>query len=95
MSPSEQAICDTILKNDADGLKAVLERPDDRSSLVLLVASAIAFNNERLEDSAFLFYCGQLRLRFDEQCFPPKPINGTNPIHLMFSCHSLKTGSNN
>jgi hypothetical protein len=83
LSPSEQAICDTILKNDADGLKAVLEQPDDRSALVLLVASAIAFNNERLEDSAFLFYCGQLRLRFDEQCFPPKSIDGKNPIHLM------------
>ena len=83
LSPSEQALCDTILKNEADGLKAVLGQPDDRSALVLLVASAIAFNSERLEDSAFLFYCGQLRLRFDEQCFPPKEINGQNPVHLM------------
>ncbi len=83
LSPSEQAICDTILKNDADGLKAVLEQPGDRSALVLLVASAIAFNSQRLEDSAFLFYCGQLRLQFDERCFPPNVINGTNPIHLM------------
>jgi hypothetical protein len=83
LCPSEQAICDTILKNDADGLKAVLQQPDDRSALVLLVAAAIAFNSERLEDSAFLFYAGQLRLRFDEQCFTPKPIDGKNPIHLM------------
>lgn len=83
LCPSEQAMCDTILKSDADGLKAVLQQPDDRSALVLFVASAIAFNSERLEDSAFLFYAGQLRLRFDEQCFPPKPIDGNNPIHLM------------
>jgi len=83
LSPSEQAICDTILKNDADGLKAVLQQPDDRSALVLLVASAIAFNSERLEDSAFLFYAGELRLRFDEQCFTPRPIDGKNPTHLL------------
>ncbi len=83
LSQSEQAICDTILKSDADGLKAVLQQPDERSALVLLVAAAIAFNSERLEDSAFLFYAGQLRLRFDEQCFPPKEINGQNPVHLM------------
>jgi len=83
LSQSEQAICDTILKSDADGLKAVLQQPDERSSLVLLVAAAIAFNSEWLEDSAFLFYAGQLRLRFDEQCFPPKEINGQNPVHLM------------
>ena len=83
LCPSEQAICDTILKADADGLKAVLLQPDERSALVLLVAAAIAFNSERLEDSAFLFYAGQLRLRFDEQCFPPKPIDDQNPVHLM------------
>jgi hypothetical protein len=83
LNPAEQALCDTILKNDADGLKAVLQQPDERSALLLLVASAIAFNSERLEDSGFLFYSGQLRLRFDEQCFPPKEINGQNPVHLM------------
>jgi hypothetical protein len=83
LSPAEQAICDTILKNDAEGLKTALQQPDDRSALVLLVASAIAFNSERLEDSAFLFYAGQLRLRFDEQGFPPKPIDDKNPVHLM------------
>ncbi|MEI6257695.1 MAG: hypothetical protein WCQ77_13730 [Planctomycetota bacterium] len=83
LCPSDKAICDTILKSDADGLKAVLQQPDERSALVLLVAAAIAFNSEQLEDSAFLFYAGQLRLRFDEQCFPPKLMNEQNPIHLM------------
>ena len=83
LSPAEQAICDTILKNDAEGLKAALQQPDDRSALVLLVASAIAFNSQRLEDSGFLFYCGQLRLRFDEHCFPPKTVDGPNPVHLI------------
>jgi len=83
LCPSDKAICDTILKSDADGLKAVLQQPDERSALVLLVAAAIAFNSERLEESALLFYAGQLRLRFDEHCFPPKPIDGQNPIHLM------------
>jgi hypothetical protein len=83
LSPAEQAICDTILKNDAEGLETALQQPDDRSSLVLLVAAAIAFNSQRLEDSAFLFYCGQLRLWFDERCFPPKKINGQNPVHLI------------
>ena len=83
LCPSDKAICDTILKSDADGLKAVLQQPDERSALVLLVAAAIAFNSEQLEDTAFLFYAGQLRLRFDEQCFPPKLMNGQNPIHLM------------
>jgi hypothetical protein len=83
LCPSDKAICDTILKADADGLKAVLQQPEERSTLVLLVAAAIAFNSERLEDSAFLFYAGQLRLRFDEQCFPPKQIDNKNPVHLM------------
>jgi len=83
LSPSEQSICDTILKDEAAGLEAVLRQPDERSSLVLFVAAAVAFNAGRLEDSAFLFYCGQLRLRFDEQCFPPQTADGRDPIRLI------------
>jgi len=92
LSPAEQAICDTILKDEAEGLKAVLDRPEERSSLVLFVASAVAFNAERLEDSAFLFYCGQLRLRFDEQCFPPKRTDDHDPIRLIQG-YSLELGA--
>lgn len=80
LSPDDKAICDRILENDADGLDAVLASPDERAAVVLLVAAAVAFNGQRLEDSGFLLYCGQLRLRFDEQCFPPKETEGENPV---------------
>lgn len=92
LSPAEQAICDTIVKDEAEGLKAALAQPDERSSLVLFVASAVAFNTEQLEDSAFLFYCGQLRLRFDEQCFPPKRAAGSDPIGMIRG-YSLELGA--
>ncbi len=85
LSSSEQSICDTLLKDEVAGLRAVLAQADERSALLLFVASTVAFNTERLEDSAFLFYCGQLRLRFDEQCFPPKTTDEHNPVHLMRS----------
>ena len=92
LSPAEKSICDMFLKNGSDGLNAVLQQPDDRSAVVLLVGSAVAFNDQRLEDSAFLFYAGQLRLRFDERCFPPKETGGRNPIDSMRE-YSLELGA--
>jgi len=92
VSPAEQAICDTIVKDNIAGVGAVLKQPEDRSAVVLFVASAVAFDTNRLEDSAFLFYAGQLRLRFDEQCFPPKTADGHNPIQVIRG-YSLELGA--
>jgi len=92
LSPKEQAICDTIVKDPSAGLRAVLQQPEDCSAVVLFVASAIAIDAKRLEDSAFLFYSGQLRLRYDEQCFPPKITDGRNPIDLIRG-YSLEVGA--
>ncbi|MFM7289715.1 MAG: hypothetical protein ACKO6B_00600 [Planctomycetia bacterium] len=80
LSPADQAACDRLMEDDVAGLDAVLERSDERASLVLLTAAAIAFNRQRLEDSGFLFYAGQLRLRFDERCFPPRDQGEGNPV---------------
>lgn len=80
LSPAEQAICDMIVRDDDECVDAVLQTPEERSAVVLLSAAAVAFNRQRLEDSLFLFYAGQLRLRFDEQCFPPVNNETPDPI---------------
>lgn len=91
LSPADKAICDRIMGNDADALDAVLASPEERAAVVLLVAAAVAFNRQRLEDSGFLLYCGQFRLRFDEKCFPPKEAQGENPVGSIGS-YSVQLG---
>jgi hypothetical protein len=44
------------------------------------------------EDSAFLFYAGQLRARFDQKCFPAKGTGGDSPF-LAYAALSQSLGS--
>jgi hypothetical protein len=64
----------------AKALEVVLEKPDERSAFVLFLGAGAAFKEKRLEDSAFLFYAGQLRARFDKECFPPVGQGGDSPF---------------
>ncbi|MBN1909293.1 MAG: hypothetical protein JW818_06115 [Pirellulales bacterium] len=61
-------------------LEEVLEKPEECSSFALIVAALVAYGEGRLEDSAFLFYAGQLRASFDKVCFPPRGQGGDNPF---------------
>src|SRR5437868_4715222 len=73
-------------------LEAVLKKPDEYSSIVLYFGANVAFKEKRLEDSAFLFYAGQLRVRFDAECFPPKGKGGDSPL-VAFGAVSQQLGS--
>jgi hypothetical protein len=83
LSPAERAICDMIVRNDDECVDAVLHTPEERSAVVLFSAAAVACNRQQLEDSLFLFYSGQLRVQFDEQCFPPANSENSDPIGAM------------
>lgn len=80
LSPEEKAICDMIKRNDDECVNAVLRAPEERSAVVLFSAAAVAFNRQQLKDSLFLFFSGQLRVQFDEQCFPPANNENRDPI---------------
>jgi hypothetical protein len=88
---SEQALCDKLLKGDASGLETVLDSPDEHSAIILLAAAAVALDKDRIEDSGFLFYAGQLRLRFDERCFPPAKGGDENPTGA-FQAYAFEVG---
>jgi hypothetical protein len=58
----------------------------------LYAGAGVAFREKRLEDSAFLFYAGQLRARFDQKCFPAKGTGGDSPF-LAYAALSQTLGS--
>src|SRR6516225_4320919 len=78
--------------NRVKALELVLKAPDEYSGLILYFAANVAHKKKRVEDSAFLFYAGQLRVRFDTECFPPKSTGGNSPL-LAYAAVSLKIGS--
>jgi hypothetical protein len=93
-SPAEK---DLIEKLDvgpghAKALETVLKAPDQFSAVILYVGARAALKENRLEDSAFLFYAGQLRKRFDKECFPPKETGGDSPF-VAFAALSQQLGS--
>jgi len=63
-----------------EALETVLKTPDEYSAVILFLGAGVAFGGERLEDSAFLFYAGQLRMRFDQKCFPSKGTGSEDPL---------------
>jgi hypothetical protein len=73
-------------------LETVLKTPDEYSADVLYAGAGVAFKEKRLEDSAFLFYAGQLRARFDQKCFPAKGTGGDSPF-LAYAALSQSLGS--
>src|SRR5258705_3318796 len=89
---AEGNLSEKLLKGDVKALETVLKTPDQCSADVLYVGAAVAFKQKRLEDSAFLFYAGQLRARFDQKCFPPKGTGGDSPF-LAYAALSQELGS--
>jgi hypothetical protein len=82
------------LKEGKDKKKAVeqvLKTPDEFSSVILFMSANVAFKEEMLEDSAFLLYVGQLRMRFDQKCFPAKGKGGSDPFIALVAL-SKETG---
>lgn len=58
-------------ESDQRGVDFVCENLDGSPTYLVLMASAVAFGKERLEDAVFLFFAGMLRLRIDLAAFPP------------------------
>ena len=93
-SPAEMEIYEKLAKgpDQVKALEAVLKRPDEYSAVILYVGAGVAFKEKRLEDSAFLFYAGQLRARFDQKCFPANGTGGDSPF-LVYAALSQSLGN--
>jgi hypothetical protein len=81
-SPAEKDLYEKLADGPdrAKALEIVLKAPDQFSPLILYLGADAAMKEKRIEDSAFLFYAGQLRARFDKECFPPKGTGGDSPF---------------
>jgi hypothetical protein len=92
--PSERELYEQLSngKGATKALQTVLEKPDGCSPLILYPAAALALHEKRLEDSGFLFYAAQMRVRFDKECFPPKGQGGNDPL-LVYGALSEEIGS--
>lgn len=84
-SPAEKELYQRLAKgpDKVKALETVLKTPDEYSALILYFGAHVAFNEKRVEDSAFLFYAAQLRARFDRVCFPPQQTGGNSPFTLL------------
>ena len=93
-SPSEKDLIEKLAEgpDKAKALETVLKTPDQFSALILYLGADAALKEKRLEDSAFLFYAGKLRARFDKECFPPKGTGGDSPF-LVYEALSQQYGS--
>lgn len=92
-SPAEEEFYKKLSEgpDKANALETVLKAPDRYSALILYLGADVALKEKRLEDSAFLFYAGQLRARFDKECFPPKGTGEDSPF-LIFAALSQQFG---
>lgn len=93
-SPAEKDLFEKLVKgpNQVEALDTLLKAPEGYSPLLLFFGANVAFKEKRLEDSAFLFYAGKLRARFDKECFPPKGTGGDSPF-LAYAALSQQIGS--
>jgi hypothetical protein len=91
---AENELYEKLIKgsNRVAALETVLKTPDRFSALILYMSANVAFRTNRLEDSAFLFYAGQLRARFDMECFPPRGTGGNHPF-VLYDALSHQLGS--
>jgi hypothetical protein len=92
-SPGEKDLFEKLAKgpDQVKALDTVLKAPEGYSPLILYFGAQVAFEEKRLEDSAFLFYAGQLRARFDKECFPAKGTGGSSPF-LVYAAVSQQIG---
>jgi hypothetical protein len=79
-------------RDSAKALESVLQTPDEYSPVILYVSSGVALNQNRLEDSAFLFYTARLRSFFDRTCFPAKGKGAQDPF-ILYGALSETIGS--
>ncbi len=94
-SPTEMKLYEQLStpgKKSVVALETVLTAPETFSPTILFIAAKTAFENKRLEDSGFLFYAAQLRMRFDEQCFPATGVGGDSPF-VFYGALSQELGS--
>jgi hypothetical protein len=93
-SPAEKDLFEKLTKgkDQAKALETVLKAPEGYSPSILFFGASVALNEKRLEDSAFLFYAGQLRTRFEKECFPPKGTGGNSPF-VAYAAVSREIGS--
>lgn len=66
-------------EKDKAFLESVLKTPDQLPPENLFVGAKIAYEQNRIEDSGFLFYAGRFRANFDMACFPPTGRGGDDP----------------
>jgi hypothetical protein len=73
-------------------LELVLKRSEDVPPTTLFLSAHVAFNEKRLEDSAFLYYAAQQRARFDRECFAARGTGGDSPF-VLYAALSSQIGS--
>jgi hypothetical protein len=79
-SRAEMTIHEDLRHGKTLALESVLRAPEKYSPVILYFGATLAFQKNRLEDSAFLYYAGQLRAHFDRDCFPPRGTGGDSPF---------------
>lgn len=95
-TPAELDLLEKLNGPDhVEALETVLKTPDEYSAPILFFGAAAALAEKRLEDSGFLFYAGQLRMRFDQKCFPPKEAGSEDPFLGVVLVSQLMGGSIN
>jgi hypothetical protein len=79
--PAEKELYEQLMNGPdrAKAMETVLKNPENYSPVMLHASAMVALTEKRLEGSGFLFYAGQLRARFERECFPPKGKGGENP----------------
>jgi hypothetical protein len=72
----------TMERDSAQALESVLKTPDQYSARILYTSAGVAFKENHLEDSGFLYYAAQLRAEFDQVCFPATDKESSRPSIL-------------
>lgn len=93
-SVSERKLYETLLqdKKSGEAIDVILDDSEKYTGIILLTGAAAAFKADRLEDGAFLFYAGRLRVRFDREHFPAARSGGDSPF-VAYSAVIRDTGS--
>ena len=93
-SDIEQGLYEELTKgpNSVEALESVLNAPEEHTAIILYMSTAVALKEKRAEDSGFLFYVAQLRVRFDKECFPPRDKGGNSPL-VAYAALSQQLGS--
>ncbi len=96
-SPAEEPLYHQLTTGELDkatlsALDRVLKDSEEYSAVILYAACAVAMRTNRLEDAGFLFYAGQIRVKFDKAVFPPTGTGGNSPM-LLFGALQYEVGT--